>query len=153
DILRSACLCVLLSATLPAASDAAAASQFSVLHSFCARETCGDGQAPGLNALTPDAAGNLYGTTGAGGHRNHGTAFELVRSGDQFKYKVLYKFCPGTLVTCPAGSSPEGGVVVDAAGNLYGTTRFGGSEDNGVLYELSPPTAPALRWTEKVLYV
>ena len=42
---------------------------------------------------------------------------------------VLYTFC--SLADCADGDTPEGGLIVDAAGNLYGTTMYGGSNPNG----------------------
>jgi uncharacterized repeat protein (TIGR03803 family) len=145
---------VLTAALLVASHGDALASRQTVLHSFCARANCGDGQAPGSSMLASDAAGNLYGTAGAGGHENHGTVFELIKGpGDnQWKYSVLFKFCEGQSVQCPAGQNPDGGLVVDTAGNLYGTAQRGGPQDEGVAFELSPPTARTRRWTEKVLY-
>jgi uncharacterized repeat protein (TIGR03803 family) len=66
-----------------------------------------------------DTAGNLYGTTDAGGSNGAGTVFKLDRSGNE---TILYTFTGGE-----DGSSPGNGVVRDTAGNLYGTTLDGGS--------------------------
>jgi uncharacterized repeat protein (TIGR03803 family) len=60
---------------------------------------------------------------------------------------VLYKFAGN-----PDGRSPNGQLVADHAGNLYGTTEFGGTADNGVVFELSPPAAKGGKWTETILY-
>jgi hypothetical protein len=57
--------------------------------------------------------------------------------------KLLYAF-----QSPPDGSFPQGGVVADKAGNLYGTTQFG----FGTVYELSPPTVSGGAWTETILY-
>ncbi len=100
----------------------------------------------------------LYGTTGSGGHCSSsrsgcGAVFELTLTyGHGWEIHDLYNFAGGT-----DGSSPYAGVVFDAAGNLYGTTRNGGDATattfgDGTIYELSPPTAPGGEWTETVLY-
>jgi uncharacterized repeat protein (TIGR03803 family) len=62
--------------------------------------------------------------------------------------KVLYSF--GT--KSGDGTLPQGGLIADAAGNLYGTTVLGGVADSGTVYELSPPVTPGTGWTESVLY-
>lgn len=72
--------------------------------------------------VVQDAAGNLYGTIDAGqGYFPFGGVFELDATG---QYKVLYKFPGGTATV--AASGPIGGAILDAAGNLYGTTPYGG---------------------------
>src|ERR1022692_2386533 len=60
---------------------------------------------------------------------------------------VLYTFAGS-----PDGRSPNGQLIADDAGNLYGTTEFGGASDNGAIFELSPPAAKGGKWTETVLY-
>jgi uncharacterized repeat protein (TIGR03803 family) len=78
--------------------------------------------------LVADAAGNLYGTTYLGGAAQIGLVFMLGASGQE---SVLYNF-PG-----PAdGSSPYAGVTLDSAGNLYGTTRFGGVFGSGTVWKV-----------------
>jgi len=68
--------------------------------------------------LIADSLGNLYGTTQSGGAYGYGTVFKLDKTGIE---TVLYSFTGGK-----DGSEPWGGLVRDAAGNLYGTTFFGG---------------------------
>ena len=75
-----------------------------------------------------DAAGNLYGTAGAGGLAEDGVVFRLDPAGEQ---TVLHTFSGGT-----NGSAPEGGVIGDPQGNLYGTTNFGGAANVGVVYKI-----------------
>jgi uncharacterized repeat protein (TIGR03803 family) len=92
-----------------------------VLHSFAGGT---DGSFPLAN-LTFDSAGNLYGTTTAGGGKGCGgggcgTVFKLDAAG---KETVLYKF-----KGAPDGSFPSGGLTWDAEGNLYGTTPSGGNK-------------------------
>src|SRR5258708_3669115 len=88
-----------------------------------------DGRIPGGN-LVFDKSGNLYGTTAAGGGGTSfvclgdgcGTVFELTpTSGDGWKETVLHAFTGGK-----DGASPAGALVLDAAGNRYGTTGYGG---------------------------
>jgi uncharacterized repeat protein (TIGR03803 family) len=93
-----------------------------VLYSFTGGA---DGGAP-FSALVEDAAGNLYGTTTEGGPSRNGTVFKLDPNG---KETVLYSFAGGD-----DGSQPWAGVVMDAVGNLYGTTTGGGS--SGTVFEL-----------------
>jgi uncharacterized repeat protein (TIGR03803 family) len=99
-----------------------------VLYSF--RGGAEDGAHPYAAGVIRDAAGNLYGTTEAGGPRNYGTVFRLSPSGDE---TVLYWFQGGM-----DGAYPEAGVILDAAGNLYGTTEAGGAYNWGTAFQLSP---------------
>lgn len=78
----------------------------------------GDGCLPGAVTLARDAAGNFYGTTQSGGTYRYGTVFKLGPDGTE---TVLYSFTGGT-----DGGGPYAGVILDAAGNLYGTTPYDG---------------------------
>src|SRR6516165_1947158 len=98
----------------------------SVLHSFTGGS---DGEYPYASVIR-DAAGNLYGTTYGGGASGWGTVFEIDPTG---KETVLYSFAGAA-----DGASPEGGLVQDAAGHLYGTTKYGGAFGAGTVFELSP---------------
>jgi uncharacterized repeat protein (TIGR03803 family) len=106
-----------------------------ILYSFCpAGPPCKDGAVPGLGVLAMDRSGNLYGT--AGGGTCCGTIFALIRSTDgHWKESVLYDFEDGS-----TGFGPGAGVARDDAGNLYGTTVYGGSAQCGcgVVYKLAP---------------
>jgi uncharacterized repeat protein (TIGR03803 family) len=84
-----------------------------------------------------DAAGNIYGTTTYGGSSNDGTVFELMPQVGKSSYKqrVLRSFNGAD------GEWPNGGVILDNAGNLYGATAFGGSSNAGVVYEVNPSAA------------
>jgi len=112
-----------------------------VLHSF---NTNGkDGYYP-YAGLILDAAGNLYGTTYAGGADDYGTVFELTAGG--WAEKLLHSFSDqGT-----DGYNPYAGLVLDAGGNLYGTTLNGGAHNSGTVFELTPIAGE--HWTEKVLH-
>jgi uncharacterized repeat protein (TIGR03803 family) len=109
------------------AAPPAQAQTYSVLYSFqCAPN---DGSDP-ASALTLDTAGNLYGTTGLGGSSNLGTVFKLSPDGAE---TVLYSFTGGL-----DGGIPFGKLLLDAAGNLYGTAVVGGANKGGVAFKLTP---------------
>jgi uncharacterized repeat protein (TIGR03803 family) len=99
------------------------AGNFTVLYTF---------GGPTPNGLARDSSGNLYGTTEQGGAcpqpRGCGVVFKLDLAGN---YTVLYTFAGG-----PDGRNPVGVVVLDAAGNLYGTTEYGGTADRGLVFRV-----------------
>jgi len=116
-----------------------------LLYTFCSQTNCTDGDYP-YSGLIFDAAGNLYGTTVAGGAYSGGTAFELSPGqGGGWTEQVLHSFGNGT-----DGQGPYAGLIFDAAGNLYGTTEEGGAYSWGTAFELTP--APGGGWTEQVLH-
>ena len=90
--------------------------------------TDGDGAAP-FASLTMDKSGNLYGTTYAGGEYGYGTIFKLTPSGQE---TVLYSF-----IGQPDAGNPVGRLLMDAQGNLFGTTSYGGTFGSGAVFELS----------------
>jgi uncharacterized repeat protein (TIGR03803 family) len=113
-----------------------------VLHSFDNSTTEGHGP---TSSLTLDASGDLYGTTPDGGAHGFGTVFELKPANGTWSEKVLYSFNPHT-----QDGFGVSDLIFDASGNLYGTTRYGGADDFGLVFELSPKAGG--RWTEKVLH-
>ena len=54
--------------------------------------------------------------------------------------------------TGTGGGVPQGDLIRDAQGNLYGTTKYGGAYGDGTVFKLAPPVAPSVTWTETVLY-
>jgi uncharacterized repeat protein (TIGR03803 family) len=114
----------------------------SVLYAFTGGT---DGSEPGYAPLIFDAAGNLYGTTYMGGAKRQGVVFELTPAEGSWKETVLYSFVGSK----KDGGNPEGAIVMDGAGNIYGTTVHGAGT-RGAVYELSPAGGGA--WTERVLY-
>jgi uncharacterized repeat protein (TIGR03803 family) len=94
-----------------------------------------------------DRAGNLYCTTLGGGSKNNGTVYELSRGASGWREKVLHSFEGGS----NDGSDPFAGIVFDAAGNIYGTTEFGGNPLAGTVYELVAPVGKG-GYQEKVLW-
>jgi len=132
----------------------AQAETFKVLHAFGV--AAGDGNLPS-SPLLKDSAGNLYGMTSAGGAHNLGTVYRLSpTSTGSFNETILYSFKGG-----PAdGGFPQGSLVRDSAGNLYGVTSVGGITATvcnysagpgcGVIFKLTP-TSTGL-WIESVLH-
>lgn len=113
-----------------------------VIHSFLAR--------PSIHpraGLVFDKAGNLYGTAAGGGNGpgSYGTVFKLsptVEGG--VTYSVIHVFKGAD------GATPLGTLVFDSVGDLYGTTQYGGKNDRGTVFELTP--SPNGTWTETTLY-
>lgn len=133
---------------LAAVHGASAASNLSTLYSFCAEVNCTDGSGSAA-ALVSDADGNLYGTTAGGGDQQWGTAFELVRDGANYGFHRLYSFC--AKANCADGAGPRGKLVVDANGNLYGTTYRGGKFLQGTAFELIH-NARRTKWKIAILH-
>jgi uncharacterized repeat protein (TIGR03803 family) len=101
-------------------------------------------------SLMIDKKGVLYGTTYAGGANGEGVVFKLTppaSGATAWKEKVLWTFTGGN-----DGSEPSGTLIMDAAGNLYGTTIGGGTGVVGTVFELSPPAKGQSAWAETVLY-
>jgi uncharacterized repeat protein (TIGR03803 family) len=145
---------IILSFTSPASAE----WKEKVLHSFQGGK---DGSLP-AGGVVFDSAGNLYGVTTDGGLScpapGCGTVFQLAppaRNGDPWTETVLHVFNGND------GSRPAGSVILDANGNLYGTTAYGGSGTCillggnvgcGLVYELSPPAEKDGRWKYSILY-
>jgi uncharacterized repeat protein (TIGR03803 family) len=160
DVIR---IGLLLAVALTLAAPASAEWKEKVLYRF---QGGIDGATP-TGAVVFDKAGNIYGATGDGGASTCdspgqcGTVYQLappVTKGEAWTETVLYIFKGHTQND---GATPEGGLVIDQAGNLYGTTGYGGSGPClllggavgcGTVYELSPPVKRGDPWTETVLY-
>jgi uncharacterized repeat protein (TIGR03803 family) len=99
-----------------------------------------------------DKRGNLYSTTPGGGLYASGAAFELTPPstfGGSWSESILWNFGSGT-----DGIEPQAGLIIDASGNLYGTTFQGGIYNfgEGTVFKLTPPSAPWESWTESILW-
>jgi uncharacterized repeat protein (TIGR03803 family) len=112
----------------------------------------GDLQNPN-GGLTIDRVGNLYGTTpGIPHQKNYGSIFQLVppsAPGGPWTENVIFVFQR----SYAQGAAPNGQMLIDNKGNLYGTTFEGGMPTNsGTVFKLTPPAAPGGTWTETVLH-
>jgi uncharacterized repeat protein (TIGR03803 family) len=104
----------------------------------------GDDGAQPIGGAVGDSLGNFYGTTSLGGATGNGTVFQAKRIGGSWTSNVIYNFAGGT-----DAASPPAGVTLDAHGNLYGTSSFGGANGVGAIYKVSRSGSG---WTETVLY-
>ena len=113
-----------------------------IVHNF--NRSAGDGAQPEAGVLM-DSSGNFFGTTLGGGAHHQGTVFEELPNGSGgYTERVLYSFDYND------GSQPSAGLVLDAAHNLYGTTRYGGDDGEGTVFQLTPQQNGT--WTERVIY-
>jgi uncharacterized repeat protein (TIGR03803 family) len=112
-------------------------------------EVPNDGANP-YAGLSIDPAGNLYGTTRIGGAADGGTVFEMTVAPDGNCTETILHSFTGTIDN--DGSLPISPVILDAAGNLYGTTEADGSLHGGTVFELSPPANGSSAWTKTILF-
>jgi uncharacterized repeat protein (TIGR03803 family) len=106
--------------------------KLTTLYSFCALTNCADGSEP-LVGVIQAADGDLYGTTWVGGTNGAGTVFKITPKG---KLTTLYSFCAQT--NCPDGANPAAGLFQAADGEFYGTTSYGGANQAGTVFRMSP---------------
>jgi uncharacterized repeat protein (TIGR03803 family) len=114
------------------------AGQLTVVYSFCEKApNCADGLNP-IGSLIQGTDGNFYGTTQFGGAyegcepKGCGTVFKLSPKG---ALTTLYSFCAQP--NCADGWLPSAGIVQASDGNFYGTTRNGGANAEGSIFELT----------------
>jgi len=121
------------------------AGKLTTLYSFCSQSGCPDGAGP-FAGLVQATKGDFYGTTSYGGSSDActvttytvgcGTVFRMTPMG---KLTTIYNFCTTGYPYCSDGYEPSAGGLVQAAnGNFYGTTFFGGANNWGTLFEISP---------------
>ncbi len=117
------------------------------LHSFCKSQNCIDGRQPYSAGVITDAGGDLYGTTSEGGKFGLGLVYKLTPSADHSKYTetVLHSFSGAS----GEGALPQGDLIMDVDGNLYGTTSDGGYIGHGVVFELAHSGD---KWTYSTLH-
>jgi uncharacterized repeat protein (TIGR03803 family) len=145
----SAALMIVVVALLILAPNAWAQSNYKRLHKFTGGKDGGRLDAP----LIFDAAGNLYGTTAiGGGHHTAGTVFKMAPNADGSWTKTILYIFTCRRHNCPA-AAPLAGLIFDAAGNLYGTTSWGGPNGvpgGGTAFKLTHN--PDDTWSASVLY-
>src|SRR6266571_2660947 len=124
------------------AAPLAKAQSLSVLHTFQGGSSAGANPFAGL---IMDSSSNLFGTTKFGGTSGFGTVFELVNSSGAYTESVLHSF----VNSGGDGLSPQAGLIIDASGNLYGTTLSGGTNGTGTVFELVNSSGT---YSEKILY-
>ena len=131
------------SAILALTNSAVAGPNYKVLHAFGA----GKDGAGLYSDLTLDSQGSLYGTTSGGGTHGQGVVFKLTPGSDgRWSETVLHDF-PSS---ADDGQGPVGGLIVNAAGDLYGTTEGGGGPYKyGTIFELSKGSEG---WKETILH-
>jgi uncharacterized repeat protein (TIGR03803 family) len=113
------------------------------LHNFSGGK---DGATGSMGDLLLDASGNIYGVTEQGGANGAGTVYKITRSpSGKTAFSTVYAF-----KGMPDGANPYGGLIWDGAGNLYGTTYFGGWVGMGSAFQLTP--GPNGQWQENILY-
>lgn len=135
-----------LAPSLAAAKATVAPWNETVVHRFAGGS---DGSSPS-GALIFDQSGTIYGTTEFGGSTNWGTIYKLMPSGSEWTESILHSF----IYMTEDGAAPIGGVTFDQAGNLYGTTFYGGDLNCeyagcGVVFQLSPSGSS---WIEQTLH-
>jgi hypothetical protein len=124
------------------------AGKETVIHQFT--DLGGDGGFP-ISGLVADKSGDLYGTTASGGDLGVcngdgcGTVYELIHTASGWSEKIVYSFT-GT----SDGENPNGGLILDAKGNIYGTTWQAGAGGGGTVFELHKN--PNGVWRLYVLY-
>ncbi len=143
-------------AALMCASAAGQSANYRVIHNFSGYP---NHTAHTIGPVIFDKAGNMYGVGITGGAYDDGAAYELSPDGHgNWTETILYDFCQNfDGLSCLDGESPSAGLAIDASGNLYGTTGFGGTGNElgsggGIAFELSPPVQRGGAWTETVLY-
>jgi uncharacterized repeat protein (TIGR03803 family) len=104
------------------------------LHNF--QNNTWDGAYPNGN-LALDVAGNIYGTTAAGGAYTQGTVFKLTQTNGVWNQTIVHNFSGTFGRQTPDGSQPYAGVIFDPSGNMYGTTSTGGRVA-GTVFEITP---------------
>lgn len=107
-----------------------ATGAFNTVYTFKGGDDGGGPNSP----VTPDNDGNIYGTTQRGGASSNGSVFRLTPAGD---FTTLYSFTGGA-----DGGQPAADLIQATDGNFYGTTEFGGANQGGTIFVISPAGAP-----------
>ena len=110
--------------------------KLTTLYSFCVIDYpyCGDGNSP--IALVLGVDGNFYGTTAYGGAYGEGSVYQITTSGT---LTTIYSFC--TQIACTDGATPRDGLTLGSDGNFYSTTYYGGANNQGTIFRITPSGA------------
>jgi uncharacterized repeat protein (TIGR03803 family) len=100
--------------------------------------------------MTFNKTGRLYDTSYSGGKHHLGTVFRLAQNSGVWRERILYSFCKDGGELCTDGAGPQGGVVFDSTGSLYGATNGGGPYGAGTIFELAPSRKGG--WKRTMLY-
>jgi uncharacterized repeat protein (TIGR03803 family) len=107
--------------------------KLTTVYNFCSKKGCTDGTVPTAGLVLANN-GNLYGTTyGVPEFPSYGTVFAITANG---KLTTLYSFC--SQANCTDGANPYAGLVQATNGNFYGTTLYGGANDSGTVFQITP---------------
>jgi uncharacterized repeat protein (TIGR03803 family) len=119
-----------------------------VVYDFCPGSDCSTGHRPG-GGLVMDGAGKLFVNATVGGDANDdGTMIELSAKHGAWSVSRVYAFCAAN--KCKDGENPSGQLLLDATGDVIGTTLTGGRKGSGTVFKLSPKGRS--KWKEQVLY-
>jgi uncharacterized repeat protein (TIGR03803 family) len=132
----------------PPAAGKTAWTESTIFSSFALSGASGESPSGGLMF---DAKGNLYGVTNGSGRGGGGTVFKLTPPAagkTAWTETTIFSFT----FDGASGSGPQGNLIFDTKGNLYGTTYTGGKSNAGTVYRLTPPAAGKTAWTETVLF-
>jgi uncharacterized repeat protein (TIGR03803 family) len=132
---------MVLVAVVMLATGTHAATREKILYTLKASQ----GIAPAASLII-GADGTLYGTASAGGAHSCGTVFALSPGSDGWSESTIYDFACGS----SDGKGPQSALTFDGTGNLYGTTVDGGSQNCGIVFELTPLSSGG--WSETVLH-
>ena len=140
----SRCMCGVLYKLIPPAQQGGAWTQ-QVLHAFTSAGT--DGRLPNASIVI-NSHGTIYGVTQQGGTWDSGVLYQVKPgTGGTFTETVLYSFGSNQ-----DASTPNGPLVLDSTGNLYGVTSLGGAFNQGAVYKFIPPTKAGGKGTESILF-
>jgi uncharacterized repeat protein (TIGR03803 family) len=116
-----------------------------VLHRFGTGHVNNTGFSTPAGGIVRDASGNLYGTVAYGGLSGCGGAFELSSGTGGWSLQLLHAFKCGS-----DGAYPQGTLVFDGTGHIYGTTVGGGAFKDGTVYVLTP--RPGKGWESRIIH-
>jgi uncharacterized repeat protein (TIGR03803 family) len=140
------CVCGVVYKLTPPAKQGGAWTQ-QVLHAFTSTSTGTDGRLPNA-AVVVNKQGTIYGVTQQGGIWDSGVLYQITPvKGGTFTETVLYSFGNGD-----DASTPNGPLILDSKGSLYGVASLGGAFNEGAAYKFVPPAKAGGQGTESILF-